>query len=1105
VGAWPSGQVTFCFTDIEGSTALMSRVGERLYASLLERHREILRAAWARCGGVEVNTEGDGCFVAFADAGAALEACRLAQRLLGTERWPSGATIRVRMGLHSGEATPDARGDYSALAVQQTARVAACGHGGQVVVSGVSAVAASAGGLRSLGRYRVRDFPEPVELLQLVGEGLVEEFPPLRDVGSLDLFAGVELPSWLRFPGSLPFVGRHDHVDAGLCVLDDAIAGRSRALFVGGEAGVGKSRLVGEIARGARRRGMVVVGGRCDPEMTNPFGPFTEAFRQVVRAVDVSVLPACLGRWPEELARIVPELPDVVPGLGEPLVSDPGTERWRLLDAIVSALAGLANVGGLALVVDDLHWATQATIGVIRHLLRADGVCGLALLGTYRDTELDAASPCAQLIADLGRVDGTGNVVLAGLDDAAMVALVHAAAGLDVDEVGRAVAEALSRQTAGNPFFAGEVLSDLLQRGSLVGSDSRWLVVPDLAELTLPARVRDVIRQRVGLLGDGAQVALQAGSAVGSEFEVDVIQAVTGAQDTVDALEQAAHARLVVEVSADRWRFVHALVRSALYDQMSRSRRSRVHRLIADTLEAGDRPDAAMVAHHWSLASGPDAATKAARWFVAAGDDAMQRLAPDEAAALYQAALDHGARAGRTGFGDVERVTAQIGLGTAQRRAARPTSSETLMTAARDAMVLHRPDLAGTAVVNDTRGFWNTLGQYDDERVSLIEEILGLLPSDDGPLRARLLATLAAELLFHPRSDERFGLADEALALARRVGDDATTFDVAVHRVLSTASPERLDGHWRDTIEIVALANNVGDPHRNILAMMLRYFVGIQSGHLDEVAEQPGIATVAASELGQPMLIWLAGAMRAGLLIFQARLDEAETLATEALTTGQAAGEDDAILWYSGQLTAIRYQQDRMSELIDLLAGFVAANPQLPVWQGLLAMSMCELERFDDARNALERLSTDRYETVPRDQFWIPTLCFAAEACRYVGDVGQARLLYDLLKPWRHLSAAVSVFSIGSVERTLGVLATQLHEHDTAERHLLRAIAKNERDGSPLWAATARLDLADLYLRRRRDNDVERFHEVVGRACDDVKNLGANRVTRRTNALLAAL
>jgi DNA-binding NarL/FixJ family response regulator/class 3 adenylate cyclase len=187
VTALPSGLVTFCFTDIEGSTALSARLGEDAFAATIDRHRTLLRAAWARWGGVEVNTEGDGCFVAFSDVDAALAACVQAQQRLAGEEWPGEAALRVRMGIHTAPAVPTAANDYIGLAVNQAARIAACGHGGQVVVSPASAELTTQAPLRPLGRFRVRDFDEPVELFQLLGDGLQPEFPPLRGAHPVDV------------------------------------------------------------------------------------------------------------------------------------------------------------------------------------------------------------------------------------------------------------------------------------------------------------------------------------------------------------------------------------------------------------------------------------------------------------------------------------------------------------------------------------------------------------------------------------------------------------------------------------------------------------------------------------------------------------------------------------------------------------------------------------------------------------------------------------------------------------------------------------------------------------------------------------------------------
>jgi DNA-binding SARP family transcriptional activator/class 3 adenylate cyclase/WD40 repeat protein/energy-coupling factor transporter ATP-binding protein EcfA2 len=268
--ALPSGMVTFLFTDIEGSTRLFRQVG-RAYVELLERHRRLVRGAVATAGGVEVYSEGDGLFFAFASARAALGASVAAQRALVAEEWPPGAEVRVRMALHTGEATPE-DGDYHALAVHQAVRVRDAAHGGQVLLS--QATVASIGGdvpngcsVRGLGRFPLRDFDEGVELFEACHPALPASFPPPRVGGSASQAA--LLPASLAADVE-PLIGRTIELEWLEVLWQRAVAGEGVTALVHGPPGIGKSRLLAEFARRAHAAGARVTVAMPETELAGP-------------------------------------------------------------------------------------------------------------------------------------------------------------------------------------------------------------------------------------------------------------------------------------------------------------------------------------------------------------------------------------------------------------------------------------------------------------------------------------------------------------------------------------------------------------------------------------------------------------------------------------------------------------------------------------------------------------------------------------------------------------------------------------------------------------------------------------------------------------------
>ncbi|OGN80897.1 MAG: hypothetical protein A2X23_06570 [Chloroflexi bacterium GWC2_73_18] len=317
--ALPTGTVTFLFSDVEGSTRLAAQQGDR-WPALLERHQQLLRRCFTSRDGVEVATEGDSFFVVFRSAPGAVAAAVAAQQALAAEPWPDGAAIRVRMGLHTGEGTLG--GDnYVGLDVHRASRIAAAGHGGQILLSaGTRALAEHAlpedVALTDLGAHRLKDLAMPERLAQLVVPGCPSEFPPLRTVDAVPNNLPIQLTS---------FIGREREVtEASRLLLDGA-----RLLTLTGPGGTGKTRLSLQVAA-------EVSGGFHDGVFFVPLAPIS----------DPKLVPSAIARALQ------------VPVAG----SQPVEERlrdWLRGKQLLLVLDNFEQILGAASVVSDLLRATE--------------------------------------------------------------------------------------------------------------------------------------------------------------------------------------------------------------------------------------------------------------------------------------------------------------------------------------------------------------------------------------------------------------------------------------------------------------------------------------------------------------------------------------------------------------------------------------------------------------------------------------------------------------------------------------------------------------------------------------------------------------------------
>jgi tetratricopeptide (TPR) repeat protein len=907
----------------------------------------------------------------------------------------------------------------------------------------------------------------------------------------------VPLPARLEVARPEAFVGRAPELARLEPLLAHAGHGGRQVILLGGEPGIGKSRLARELAVAAHARGATVLQGRCDEDLRMPYQPFVEALSHLVEHAADAVLERHIDEHGGELGRLVGALSRRQPNAPAPRQADGDTERYLLFSAAVGLLNAEQSQRPVVLFLDDIQWADTPTLLLLRHLVASDLRLRLTIIATFRTTEFDDEHPLVKLLADLHREPDVTRVDLAGLEAEAVAELAREATGQELDGATMDAARTLQRRTSGNAFFVTEMLR---HHGD------------DLFAAQMPGSVRDVLERRLQRLGDSVREPLAAASVIGQEFDLELVGRMLEADvdAVIAAVDAAADAALVIAPRhpGDRYAFAHGLIVTTLYEALGPARRGRLHRRAATVLEelCGDGSGAVAtsrvseLARHW-LNAEPADLERALRYTQLAGAHAVAQLAPDDGVRWYRQGLDLFEQLG--GADDATRFELLVGLGDAQRQAGDPDFRTNLLEAASLARRMQDGPRLVRAVLANNRGFASASGVVDDERLHALEDALAAVGSDDSAQRAVLLATLAAELAFSPTDRQRrVELSDEALALARRLDDPAALSRVLSLRFVTLWLPETLQERLANNEENVAAARRTGDPVAEFHAVHWQAAAFVEAGRLNDAHRDVAQEAALAERLGQPTMRWLATYDRANLEIIAGRLAEAEQHAHEAHQIATLSAQPDALSFFTSQLTNIRYEQGRLAELQPLIAQVVADNPGIPAFRAVLALACCEGDLDDEARRLLAYESSTAFSELPRDVTWLPGLAIYAEVAAHLQEGAAGEVLYDLLAPWAGQVVYSGISAWGSVDHHLGAVAGVIGRYAEAEEHLRQAAELNVALRAPIWVARTELATARLLLARDGLQDRERGRALLERAAAAAQRLGSATLARRAAGLL---
>lgn len=646
-----------------------------------------------------------------------------------------------------------------------------------------------------------------------------------------------------------PLLGR----EAESAILTDALSasleGEGRLVLLCGETGIGKTRLAEQLARIAQWRGAAVLWGTgFEDQGAPPYWPWVQIVR---RCADLDSPLARIDLATMELTDLLPEPPQA--SLSGPDAADPQGMRFRLFDGVTSLLGELARTRPLVLVLDDLHWVDKPSLLLLEFLSRELHGRRILVLACYRSPDLPGDAPLGEHLEQLAHLGVSVN--LTGLDEAASRRLIEETAEIPVSD---GVAVLVRDRTSGNPLFLREVVRLLHAQGRLAPGAGTGLA-PLLP--ALPRTVREVIDRRIARLSPGCARMLARGSVIGSEIDLELLTAVAGSSGTelTVLLDEAVQAGALVGArgAVTRYRFTHPLLREALYSDLPASERARLHNEVGEVIETKSDDTSERVsalAHHFYLASPVCGPEKALGYAGVAARHALSMLAYEEAAEHFEHALEmHSQLDGELS----ERAELLLELGDARMRAGDwPASTKACERAAASARRRGDAEQLARAALGLGAGLTGfEVNLEEPSQLPLLEEARAKLRGDS-PLRARVLARLSVASTLTRRAEDRAELSQEAIAIARRVGDPEALAYALSSYCDASAGPEHTQERLALASEMVELARRSGSRETELLGRRFRLVALLELGYIAGVdAEIQAFARV-ADALRQPLYRW---------------------------------------------------------------------------------------------------------------------------------------------------------------------------------------------------------------------------------------------------------
>jgi DNA-binding NarL/FixJ family response regulator len=896
--------------------------------------------------------------------------------------------------------------------------------------------------------------------------------------------------SWHRIPLPRRFgaarharlVGRRSELETFERAWSRVESGDGQVVLVGGEPGAGKTRLAAEVAGALRDHGVTVLVGAATKDGGVPYQPFVQILDHLFAHAEPGAMAELLAGAPFDLAKLSTrggrDRPD-----GDAAAGD---IRRDLFDALALAFGRLAQDGPLAVVLDDVHWATTPTLALLSHVATACVETRMLLVVTFRTTAPDRSVELSERLADLHRLEGVHRLDLGGLDTDAIAEFVSVRGGIAMSGA-RTPAAILRDRTGGNPFFLRELWADLERRGGVGALRGRT---------PIPASIGDTIGARLAGLGAPVRETIELAAVLGETFELTtLVRAGRGDRDqSIDAIDAATALGLIEahDEPPGHYGFVHALTREVVVDRLAAARLRLLHARAAEALDRGPADPALYprLAHHYLHAHVLGYHEQALRYATLAARQAARSLAYEEAAQWFEraAALPECAPA----------EFAECLLGAADNHAragdyARAQEIYGRLTGMPDPLVRLR------AAMGFEEANWQ-VGGVESRAADLLSGALADCGLDQHDSRyVCAVGALGRALAIAGQTARARAVGARALALARTGGAAPTVAHALRTSLWHGMTPDVTELQLDRVGELSTLSRELGD-HESLASaahfgVHSSYVLG-RPAELESYARQLQTSALAVS---QPFLSYVDACVTQGRAYLRGEFAEAERLADTALEIGESFFRST-----EGPHGVQMFMTRRETGGLDPVRAFFTGHESFAGrWlPGMLAL-YTELGLTDGMRRALQALLNRDLESRVADGQWPIELAFMADAAVDLADPAAAGVLAPFLARYAGLNigAGQLVAAFGSADRYLARLAALSGDHAEADRLFAAALAMDRRMGSVVHVAETLARHAAAIAER---GDVRRAQDLARQAAATSAPIGQHRVLRWLQPLLSA-